>query len=80
MLFSKIDFIEDQMVDLPNGLKRASIGCIQLVVEKIYAVETITAPSLPTASDSSRLKIWEMDEMVGTMSVSTRFIKLYLTL
>jgi hypothetical protein len=67
MLFSKIDFIEDQMVDRTDGLKRASIGCIQLVVEKICAIETITDPFLPNASDSSSLKIWELDEIVGTM-------------
>jgi hypothetical protein len=78
MKFSRIDFT-DEPIDAPAAaeLRRESVGCIQLKVEKsfdVYKTHVDVSTSSTAAADTSSLKIWEQDEMIaGKLSVATRF-------
>jgi hypothetical protein len=73
MKFSKIEFTENQ-IDAPvGGIDSKSIGCIQLVVEKICGVQISVKNTKATAVETSALKVWEKDKKIaGRVSVATR--------
>jgi hypothetical protein len=73
MKFSRIDFTEDRV---DSGLRKESLGCIQLIVTKIWNVQIGLAHVVEpeAASDTSSLKVWEQDEKIaGKLSVATRY-------
>jgi hypothetical protein len=73
MKFSRIDFTEEQVY---SGMQKESVGCIQLIVTKIWNVQIDKAPVVEpgAASDTSSLKVWEQDEKIaGKLSVATRY-------
>jgi hypothetical protein len=58
-----------------EGIKRDSVGCIQLVVRMetdVYREETKDIGM--SASDTTPLKIWKKDEIINeTTKIATRF-------
>jgi hypothetical protein len=74
MKFSKIEFTKNQNDAPVGGFDGGSIGCIQLVVEKICGVKPGVDKWSASAADTSALKVWEQDtKIAGRMSVSTRY-------
>jgi hypothetical protein len=76
--FSAIEFTEDEIkepVDGKAGLKRESVGCIQLLVQKSMNVQyTQVRATDYSAANSSSVKVWEQDKKIaGKLSMATRF-------
>lgn len=73
MKFSKIEFTENDIDEIVcKATKKASIGCIQLKVEKRYKFRQISDFTKSKALSTSALKVWEQDKKLsGRVSIAT---------
>jgi hypothetical protein len=63
MKFSNIEFCEEEIIQEPtvgvDAVKRESIGCIQLLVQKSQNAQLIQHDAFSHVESSESVKVWE---------------------